>query len=218
LNAAIPTVLIVLMPVLSRASAEDIARLEAAMGKVLRTSLVFAGLAVVSVWTAAPMIIEVIAGEDFDGAVQPLRIQGIALGASVLVSALGMGLLAHRQHRTLLISNLLAVTAAAALTITLGSSHGAEGASWALAAAESLLAVSYLVALARAIELGELVTAVWVALGAAGAIALVDVLGLPALAAFAVGVVLYAAVVLVTRSLPPEVWARLRPGAASAPR
>jgi O-antigen/teichoic acid export membrane protein len=215
LNAAIPTVLIVLMPVLSRASAEDVAHLEAAMGKVLRTSLVFAGLAIVSVWTAAPVIIDVIAGEEFEGAVVPLRIQGIALGASVIVTGLGMGLLAHRQHRTLLISNLIAVTAAAVLTITLGGSHGAEGASWALAAAESLLALSYLVSLARTIELGELVAAIWVALGAVGAIAIVDLLGMSALPAFAVGVSIYVATVLLTRSLPPEVWARLRPSRAS---
>jgi O-antigen/teichoic acid export membrane protein len=164
------------------------------------------------------VIIEVIAGPDFDGAVMPLRIQGIALGAGVVVSALGMGLLAHRQHRALLVANLIAVVAAAALTITLGSSHGAEGASWGLAAAESLLALSYLVSLARTIELGEMVTAIWVAVGAAGAIALVDVLGLPALAAFAVAVGLYAAVVLATRSLPPEVWARLRPGTQGGAR
>jgi O-antigen/teichoic acid export membrane protein len=215
LNAAIPTVLIVLMPVLSRASAEDVARLEAAMGKVLRTAIVFAGLAIVSVWTAAPMIIDVIAGESFDGAIEPLRIQGIALGASVLVSALGMGLLAHRQHRVLLVANLLAVTCAAGLTITLASSDGAIGASWALAAAESLLAASYLFGLAREIELGgAMVTAVVAALAAVAAIVLTDLLGLPALAAFAVGVALYVAVVLVTRQLPPEVWARLRPSRA----
>ena len=167
------------------------------------------GLALVA---AAPVLIDVVAGDGFDESVDVLRIHGVALLFSFLAAVGGYALVSMRLHRPLLLANAAALLLSAGGTWWLGQSIGPEGAAIANVVGEAVLAVAYGAALWRAglrLSGGE---ALKVAVATAVATAPVLLLG-PVAGTFA-AVAVFFAVLLLVRGIPPEageLLARLRP-------
>lgn len=212
--AVVPGILVTgAFPVLARAAhdADGGARLGRMVAPLVGTTAALGGAAALTCALGAPWIIAVVAGDGYDGAIGVLRVQGIALGLTFVIAALGFTLLADHRHRAIAFSNLAALAVSATTVLVLAHDHGARGAAWATVLGEAVLAIAYAVVLRRAIP-GAAVGAgrlakVLVAAGlgaAAGALP-----GLPSVPATAIGLAVYAAVLLVTRALPDEVRAHL---------
>ncbi|HET6509472.1 MAG TPA: lipopolysaccharide biosynthesis protein [Baekduia sp.] len=218
--AVVPGILVTgAFPVLARAARErdgdpdggPATRLGAMVAPLAGTTAALGGAAALTCALGAPAIIAVVAGDGFDGAIGVLRVQGLALGLTFVIAALGFTLLADHRHRAIALSNLLALVVSAVTVLVLAHHHGARGAAWATVLGEAVLAGAYLVALRRAIPglavgLGRLLRVLAGAgLGAAaGALP-----GLPSVPATAIGLAVYGAVLLASGALPPEVRAHL---------
>ncbi|HLM50582.1 MAG TPA: oligosaccharide flippase family protein [Solirubrobacteraceae bacterium] len=198
-------------PILVRAARDDPARLRHAVGRLTQVAaLTGAGLAIGLV-LGAPFAIAVIAGEDFDPSIAVLRIQAAAVLGTFLLATWGYSLLSVRRYRALLAGNVVALVAAAAVTLALAPYMGARGAAVATVVAEFTLACCYLAALLGGpedvrLEVRWLPAAL---LAAAAAIAVPLALGLPALLAALLGGVIYLAVLWVGRAIPPELFEAL---------
>jgi O-antigen/teichoic acid export membrane protein len=209
---AVPGLLVTTaFPLLARAARDDSQRLRYALQRLFETSLVLgAAFGLVTV-IGAPVAIDVIAGEDFEPAVNVLRVQGLAIPASFLLAIWGFALISLHLHRELLLANLGALVTSATLVAVLGSAEGAQGAAWATLAGEAVLAVSYLFGLVRArhelLPQGRTLPRVLIATAAAAAVGLAD---LPALPAAVAALAVFTALALTLRAVPPELreWAR----------
>jgi O-antigen/teichoic acid export membrane protein len=207
--ATIPGILVTgVFPLLARAAAEGDAsdRLRRQVEPLVVITAALGGAAALACALGAPAILAVVAGHAFDGAIPVLRVQGIALGLTFVIAALGFTLLARHAHRAIVVGNLLALAVSAATVLLLAPGHGARGAAWATVLGESVLAVAYAYGLRAgsphlrfgAPRLARVALAL--ALGAAAGV----LPGLPSVPATAVGLVVYAAALLALRALPPE--------------
>lgn len=211
--ATVPGLLVMTaFPVLARAARDDRRRLGYAVQRLFEVCAILGvGVALVTV-VAAPTVIELLAGETYDGAAPVLQIQGFALLASFLVALGGFALLSLRRHRPLLLANGAALATSAGLTLALAPGEGAIGAAYANLGGEAVLVAGCFWALSRG-ENGarvslELMPRVLLAAAAGVAIALLVPLGPLACAALA-GTV-YAAVLVLLRAVPVEVFDALR--------
>jgi len=155
----------------------------------------------------APFAIHVIAGHQFDPSIPVLRIQGLALIGTFLVATWGFALLALRQHRVLIYTNVAAMVIAAVATIVLGPALGAKGGALATVITEWVLPLLYLVAMLRVRpDLRPKLAVVPKALvagGVAAAVALVP--GLPSALGTLVAAIVYIGLLFVLRAVPGEV-------------
>jgi O-antigen/teichoic acid export membrane protein len=217
----VPVLLIgALFPVLARAAATDQERLKAALARTLEGALACGALVSVCVAAGAPLAITVLAGEKPAAAVDALGILGVGLGFSFVGASSQFALLAIRQHRAILVVNVVALLVNATLTLTLAPLHGARGAALALALSEATVATLSTVLLRRSLA-GLLPPAgmLWriaaaVALGAGAALALAGLGSVPE-ALGTVSVCLAAALAL--RVLPDELWTLVRKRGAARP-
>lgn len=200
-------------PLLARAARDDTERLAYAVDRLFRTTLVAGGLVAVGLAVGAPVAIDVVAGQDFEGAVPVLRIQAAALFASFALATLSFTLLTLRLHREILLVNLAALVISASLALALAPSEGAMGAAWATVAGESVLVVASWVALwRRGPEFTPAPATILPALPpVAASTGLALLLDTPALPAALLAVLVFAGVALVTRAVPPELRDLLPP-------
>jgi O-antigen/teichoic acid export membrane protein len=207
-------------PVLARAARDDRARLGYALQRTFEASLILGVAAVLAVVGGAQLIIDVIGGSKYAGSVDVLRIEGFALLASFTLASWGYGLLALHRHRALLLSNLLALLVSATLTGLLAASHGARGAALASVCGESTLALLYLLALVRGHPeyRPQHGVALRVMLAAVPACVVALVPGLPAVVQPIAALAVFAALAVLLRAIPDELYellpARLRRGSA----
>jgi len=212
--AVVPGILVTgAFPVLARAAAGEDggARLGRMVAPLMGTTAALGGAAALTCALGAPWIVAVVAGDAYDGAIGVLRIQGMALGLTFVIAALGFTLLADHRHRAIALSNGAALVVSAVTVLVLADAHGARGAAWATVLGEAVLAVAYLMALRRALpgaglgasRLARVLAAAGLG-GAAGALC-----GLPSVPATAIGLAVYAAVLLASGALPPELRAPL---------
>jgi O-antigen/teichoic acid export membrane protein len=210
----VPTLLVTTaFPILSRAARDDRERLRYAMRRVLEVALVGgAGMALV-VAVGAPFIIDVIAGPKGHGAVEPLRIQALALLPNFIAAAAGYGLLSMRRHAAGVISLGLGIVCNVALVLALAPAHGATGAAIAIAAAETVIAVSLYVQLLRHDAKLALPLRTWlrVAAGAAPAVAVAVLTGLPSVVTAILAGAIYLALMVAQRAVPEELFDALLP-------
>jgi O-antigen/teichoic acid export membrane protein len=194
-------------PLFARAGRDDHERLRYAVGKVADTALIAGAYVTLSLVVAAPFVIEVIGGKSFDPAVPVLRLQAIALLGGFLAATWSYTLLSLRMHGALLRVTLVGLAASIALSAVLVPSLGAKGASIASAVCEFVVAGGYLLALVRrhAHLRPELHTLPRVAL-AAGAAVCALLLPLPSVALWAIATVVYLALLLALRAVPPELF------------
>ena len=208
-------------PIFARAAHEDHNRLGYALGRVFEVALVVGAWTAVTVAVGAPLAIRIIGGPRFAPAVPVLAIQGIALGAMFVSLVWANAMLGLGQFRAILVVSLLMLTFNAILVAALIPVGGARGAAAATAAAEIVGAtVQALVVTRRHPRLRPSLRIVpFVAAAAAAGLIPLALTGLPVVVRLAISTCLFAAVVLLTRSLPPELmdlapWlSRLRPSA-----
>lgn len=193
-------------PLLARTVRDDSRRLAYAVDRLFRTMLLGGALVSVALAAAAPIAIDVVAGPSFDGAVEVLRIQSLALLASFAVATLSFTLLSLRLHRAILAINLSVLAVTAVLGVLFINGAGAAGAAWATVAGEAVLVgASWLVLALKRPDVAPRWTATLPAVAPlviAGGVAYA-MRGSPALAALA-GAVSFTAVALLTRAVPGE--------------
>jgi O-antigen/teichoic acid export membrane protein len=215
--AAVPGMLVGgALPMLARAARDDRERLGYALQRTFEVTLIVGVAAALGVIAGAHLIIAVVASSKFAGSVGVLQIEGAALVASFVLAGWGFGLLAMKRHREMLIGNLLALTVSATLTALLVQTDGARGAAIASVCGESTLAVFYIGALIRTHSgfRPELGVAFKVLVAAVPATFLALVPGLSEIVQPLAALGAFAALVLVLRAVPDELYdllpARLR--------
>ena len=206
--AGIPWLLVTsAFPVLVRAAHEDTARFRYAVARLSQTTALLGVWVAVCLVLGAPFAIEVIAGASFDPSTPVLRIQGVAVAATFLLSTWGFVLLSLRRHRALLVANVIALAVACGLTLGLGSGPlGARGAAIATVGAEIALALAYAVTLfgSRSDLRFPPRFVVPVTIGAVLSLTPAIVFGLHPVVAVIVGTVVYFAVLGVGGAIPDE--------------
>ena len=194
------------LPVLVHGANTDRDRLRYALARLFEAGLLAGAAVVLGVIAAAPIIIDVLAGDAGDPAIGVLRIQCVVV-LLVFLSTIWQGALFALDHiPAVLVSNLIGLAAAAGVALALIPSHGAEGAAMAAVAGEVALAGSSLWLLHRhlpAIGLRAGVV-VRVALAAGAGLAVLAVPGLPTLVDAVLGLLVFAAVALADGALTPE--------------
>ena len=193
-------------PLLTRAARDDQTRLGYALDRLFATVVVVGGLTALALSVGAPVALHIVAGPGFDDAVPALRIQAWAMLASFALAPAAFALLSLRMHRRIAIANVLALVTSATLTLALAPQEGSTGAAAATVTAETVLMVTTFGLLVRARPdlrphlpvVAKSVLALLFGLAAAA------LSGLPALPATLLAVVVYTAVVLATRAVPPE--------------
>jgi O-antigen/teichoic acid export membrane protein len=148
--SAFPVLLVTTaLPVLSRAARDDHERLGYASRLLVEGTALLGGATLITLVLGARPIMSALAGAGFSGAVPVLRIQGTALAITFVIAALGFTLIALHRHRAIIVCNLLALSVSGTTVLTLGHTHGAEGAAVGVLLGELTLATSYTVALVR---------------------------------------------------------------------
>jgi O-antigen/teichoic acid export membrane protein len=148
--AAIPGMLVAsVLPILSRAAHGSRERLQGGLQRTCEVSTVLgAGLAALTL-VGAPVAISVVAGPQFDGSIDVLRLHAIALLPTAVIAFAGYGLMSLAGFRTILVCNLVGLLVTAALVAVLGATDGATGAAVGNLAGESTLALLFVMALMR---------------------------------------------------------------------
>lgn len=193
-------------PILARAARDDHARLKYGLTRLFETAVLLGAFIALATILGAPFAIEVVGGDRFADATEPLQFLGVALLSGYAVATASFALLTLRRYRALLIANTIAAATAAALTFALVPKLGASGAALATVGAELVLIVAYLVGLGRTDR--SLLPPVSALLRPVPAAAAMGAVGLlldahPVLLV-AAGSVAFWAVAFATRAVPPE--------------
>jgi O-antigen/teichoic acid export membrane protein len=194
-------------PILARAAETDRQRLGFAFRQLFDVSVILGiGTAFVLVAGAEP-IVAFLGGVEFEPAVPVLRIQGLAIAATFLMTLFGYMLWVVHDRRQLIAGNLFGLGAAVILSATLIPVWEAKGAALAMVIAESMLAlwlgVAFLKGRADMRPHLRTTTKAIVAVAAAGCFALVP---LPPLVGVILGTAAYVVVLLALRAIPLEIW------------
>jgi O-antigen/teichoic acid export membrane protein len=195
------------LPVLARAADTDRQRLASAFRQLFDASVVLGiGAAFVLVVGAQP-IIAFLGGAEFAPAVPVLRIQGLAVAVTFLVTLFGYMLWVVRARRQLVMGNLIGFVAAIALTAALVPVWEARGAALAMLIAESILASWLGMALLRqAPESRPSLRTFAKALAAISVSVGIALTPLPPLVAVVLGGSAYVVMLVVLRAIPLDVW------------
>jgi len=193
------------LPVLAVAAANDAERLRFVAGRVFEGAVIAGGWVAIIILIGAGFGIEVIAGAKGHPSVAVLRIMGIGVTATFLVSSWGFVLLSLRLYRQLVLANLGALALAIVLSVILIPDLHARGGAITTAALELTLAACYMALLYRRGVIPPLgftlrfALAIGVGLGL-GALAL----QVHAVLGVAVGSGVYFAILWWTQAIPPE--------------
>jgi O-antigen/teichoic acid export membrane protein len=193
-------------PIFARAARDDHDRLGYALGRVFEVSLVVGAWVAVSIAVGAPLAISVIGGAPFKAAGPVLAIQGVGLGAMFVSLVWAYGLLSLGLYRQILWISLSVLALSAVLVTLLVPLDGAQGAAIGTAVAEIAAAIGEAVAVVRGRPQlrPSLRSLPFVALAAAAGLIPLALTGFPVIVRLVISTTLFAAVVLVTRSLPGE--------------
>jgi O-antigen/teichoic acid export membrane protein len=198
------------LPIFAYAVSKDRDRLAYGVDRTFRTAAVFGGGLAVVLALGAPFAIAVVAGPDFSGAADMLRIQAVGLGIALVTAVFTYALLSLRMHRELLYANLAALAVSVVLTLALGSAWGGVGAATATAIAELCLAGSAVWLLVRAHPAlrpeWSFLFRILIAGLAAAALAVIPV---PSVVLAVAGAVVYTALVFALRAVPEELLVEL---------
>jgi O-antigen/teichoic acid export membrane protein len=193
-------------PIFARAARDDHDRLAYALGRVFEVALIAGAWAAVSIAVGAPLAIKIIGGARFTPAVPVLAVQGVGLGAMFVSLVWANALLSLGEFRQILVISVSMLLLGALLVGALVPLDGARGAAVGTALAEIAAAVVQAIAVVRSRpQLRPSLRIVpFVALAAALGLVPLAMTGLPVIARLLLSIVLFGGVVLITRSLPPE--------------
>jgi O-antigen/teichoic acid export membrane protein len=194
------------LPIFSRAARDDHDRLGYALGKVFEVSVIVGVWVAVSIAVGAPLAIAIIGGPSFAAAVPVLAFQGVGLGAMFVSLVWANGLLSLGLYRQILLLSIAALMMNAVLVTLLILADGARGAAIGTAVAEILngFAQAAMVIRGRPKLRPSLSIVPLVALAAVAGLAPLAPPDLPTIVRLVLSTALFAAVLLVTRALPPE--------------
>jgi len=198
------------LPVLAHAAANDQIRLKYVSGRVFEGALIVGGLFSLILIVGAQFGIDIVVGTSGEGdpAVAVLRLLGVGIVATFLVSSLGFILLALGLYRELIVCNAAALVLSLGLSGLLVPAYGADGAGIVTMVLELSLATAYAVVLTlRRRDLRPPLAilprfALAYALGLAAGLAALALHPVPAVAA---AVVVYAATLAALKAIPPEI-------------
>jgi len=194
-------------PILARAADTDRQRLGFAFRQLFDVAVIIGiGTAFILVAGAGPIVL-FLGGPDFEPTVPVLRIQGLAVAATFLVTLFGYMLWVVRARRQLVIGNLFGLAAAVGLTAALIPRWEAQGAALAMLVAESSLAAWLGVALlGNRPDLRPQLRTVAKASVAVIVAACIALAPFPPLVGVTVGTAAYLVVLLVLRAIPIDIW------------
>lgn len=203
----IPGILVAtVFPILARAARDDTARLRYAMDRVLRVSLIGGAWLALALSLGADFIVQVLAGDEGDPAVDVLRIQSLSLLPVFIGSACGFALLSLHRQRAVMTAIGLGLVINLGLTVVLGDAHGAIGAAIAITVADVVIAVAALTLLIRSSDAMRFpLRPMLPVLPAAAAGAAFALTGLPSVVQAIGASVVYFAILLALRAIPGEV-------------
>ena len=199
-----------LLPVLTRAGVSDPERFAYTSERSLEVALILGtGIAVGMILGAEP-IVDVIAGQASAPSIDVLRLHAIAVGLNFFAVACNTSLLALGRLRELVLASSIAFAVTVVVTLALASGFGAQGAAAAYVITDIALATTVLIILLRVSpRRPSLRNVPWV-LGA-GAVAMAAWL-VPVAPVFqaALGLVVYAGILIATGRIPGELLDALR--------
>jgi O-antigen/teichoic acid export membrane protein len=199
-------------PILARAVATDRDRFAYGVCRLFEASLLFGAWVALCLVVGASLVIEIVAGPDFEPAASVLRVQSPAILASFVAVLWSYALLGLRRHGDLLVMTTIPLALAMPLTAVLASTYGAEGAAVATVVGEATMALTGGVLLARAAGFSPVsvlaVARVAVAAAAGTAVALIP--GTPVAVDLVLATVVYFAVLLAIDGFPKELLIELR--------
>ncbi|MCW3011066.1 MAG: polysaccharide biosynthesis protein [Solirubrobacterales bacterium] len=202
------------LPVLAHAAVNDQVRMRYVTGRVFQGALLAGGLLSLVLIVGSRFGIDFLTGkEDAEPAIAVLRLLGVGIIATFLISSMGFVLLSLRLYRELILCNAAALVLALTLSIVLVPSEGALGAGIVTMVLELVLAASYVGVLT--LRRPDLRPPLWVlprvalayGLGLAAGLAVLAVHPVPAVAA---AVAVYLGVLAALRTIPPEIAAAAR--------
>ena len=219
---AVPSLLVsAAFPVLARsAAAEDESRLAYQVSRMFEVAVLLGLWFLLALELGAPVIIDVLAGDQGEPAVDVLRLQAPVIVFTFLAIAAAFVLLSMRKHKEVLIANAAALAGSVVATAVLAPEFGADGAALATVVAEALLGITMAIQVVRARDsLSFPLAPVPPLVAVAGLAACAILLPVPAIAQLAIGTVVYFGVLFALGRIPEEILEafRLRRGAA-APR
>ena len=199
-------VLSVALPVLAVANA-DRSRLRYVLQRMTQVAVIAAIFLTVLIAIVAEPVIELLGGSEYAGAAPILQIQAFALIPVFLGQTWQLGLISIRRQSGLAIANGIALIIVLVLGLALVPRYDSTGAAVAAVVAEAALAATLLLLLVRADstlrpEFGFLPKPL---LAGSLMAACLLIPGLPVLVIAALGVVVYALTIFVTKALPAEI-------------
>jgi O-antigen/teichoic acid export membrane protein len=217
---AVPSLLVsAAFPVLARAATEeDESRLAYQVTRMFEVAVLLGLWFLLALEMGAPVIIDVLAGDQGEPAVEVLRLQAPVIVFTFLAIAAAFVLLSMRRHKEVLIANAAALAGSVVATAVLAPSMGANGAAIATVVAEALLGITMTVQVVRArASLGFPAARVPPLLLVAGVAACTILLPVPAIAHLAIATAVYFGLLFALGRIPEEIFQAfaLRRGAAA---
>jgi O-antigen/teichoic acid export membrane protein len=198
-------------PIFARAARDDRSRLGYGVQRMFEACTLLGGWIALMLALGAPLLIEVVAGPDFEPSVDVLRIQALTVFALFALTAWSYALLSLREHRAILVISLTTLALNCVAVAILGTAHGAEGAALGTFSADFTALVLLGLWLARAHpDMRPQLRVIPLVLVAAGGAALLSFLGLPQLPLLVAATAVYWAMLLVLRAIPEEVFVEIR--------
>ena len=198
-------------PIMAHAHVADEERLAYVLQRMGEAALLLGlALGLVLAVGAEPIVL-LLGGSQFEAAADPLRIQSVAIAGAFMTGVGTTALIAVQRQRALLLVNAVALVVVLVLGITLIPLWEANGAALAASIGEVVLAVAALALLARARpalrpDLGY-VPKLLLAAALGGACVLLPI---PDAVAAVAALVVYVAVAVLLRAVPPELLEALR--------
>lgn len=201
-------------PIVARAARDDADRLAYAVGRIFEVAVILGVGCGLVVGLGARDLVHLVAGHGYDGAVDVLRIQSVALAGAFVSLGCGFPLVALERYRALLVANGLALAVSFVAVLVLAPLTGVRGAAVATALAELTLAVGTAFLLRRSRDDLPLPLGILPAVGVAAGVACLPLLvpGLPDAVRTLAAAVIYVGILQATHRLPPEILGAARQG------
>jgi O-antigen/teichoic acid export membrane protein len=203
-------------PIVTRAERDDPERFAYATRRIFELSVLVGVWLAVALELGARFATDVLGGHAAAPAAPVLRIQGLAVMATFVAVACGFPLLSLRRYTALLIANGLGLVVTLAVSLSLVPELQARGAAIATVAAELALAITSVIALARArpgLRLPFRVIPLALIAGGAG-VGVGHLVGVHPVIQVLAGTAVYGIVLAILGRFPPEIGHALRGGRA----
>lgn len=199
-------------PILARAARDDRDRLAYGVQRVFEASTLAGGFIGLLLVLGAPMVIDIVAGAEFEPAVNVLRIQAVTVFAMFAATSWSYALLSLGEYRAILYVTMGTLAINCTIVVILGSSHGAEGAAVGTLVADvvALVALGTWLGVAHRVMRPQVAVIPKVLIAAGAGMLLTLIPGLPQVVLLTGAGFVYIGVSFVLRAVPAEILVELR--------